>query len=198
MAVLAYLFFVPFTDVIEKYLMEFDFLSPFLIIMIEAIFGFTLVSIYSAGKNPFKDLIILYEESSTKNFILLIFLLFLYFALSAGVNVYKILTIGLYSPMAKTLAVYILNPFIYIYYFVIENDFLSQGERNWFYFIINVIIALIISFFGCVFNEFLVLTFCGLEYETHFYVSNNGEYALNYDEDDETNISNDSNNSNKK
>ena len=117
MAVLAYLFFVPFTDVIEKYLIEFDFLSPFLIIMIEAIFGFTLVSIYSAGKNPFKDLIILYEESSTKNFILLIFLLFLYFALSAGVNVYKILTIGLYSPMAKTLAVYILNPFIYIQYF---------------------------------------------------------------------------------
>ena len=103
MAVLAYLFFDPFTDVIEKYLIEFDFLSPFLIIMIEAIFGFTLVSIYSAGKNPFKDLIILYEESSTKNFILLIFLLFLYFALSAGVNVYKILTIGLYSPMAKTL-----------------------------------------------------------------------------------------------
>ena len=139
--------------------------------MIEAIFGFTLVSIYSAGKNPFKDLIILYEESSTKNFILLIFLLFLYFALSAGVNVYKILTIGLYSPMAKTLAVYILNPFIYIYYFIIENDFLSQGETIWFYFIINVIIALIISFFGCIFNEFLVLTFCGLEYETHFYVS---------------------------
>ena len=54
------------------------------------------------------------------------------------------------------------------YYFIIENDFLSQGERNWFYFIINVIIALIISFFGCVFNEFLVLTFCGLEYETLF------------------------------
>ena len=120
MAVLAYLFFVPFTDVIEKYLIEFDFLSPFLIIMIEAIFGFTLVSIYSAGKNPFKDLIILYEESSTKNFILLIFLLFLYFALSAGVNVYKILTIGLYSPMAKTLAVYILNPFIYIQYFYLK------------------------------------------------------------------------------
>ena len=46
------------------------------------------------------------------------------------------------------------------------------------------------------------MTFCGLEYETHFYVSkrpfNNGEYALNYDEDDETNISNESNNSNKK
>ena len=120
MAVLAYLFFVPFTGVIEKYLIEFDFLSPFLIIMIEAIFGFTLVSIYSSGKNPFKDLIILYEESSTKNFILLIFLLFLYFALSAGVNVYKILTIGLYSPMAKILAVYILNPFIYIQYFYLK------------------------------------------------------------------------------
>ena len=102
-AVLAHLFFVPFTDVIEKYLMEFNFLSPFLIIMVEAIFGFVLVSIYPARQNPFQELIKLYKECSTKNFILLIFLLFLYFALSEGVNVYKILTIGLYSPMAKSL-----------------------------------------------------------------------------------------------
>ena len=43
--VLVNLFFVPFTDIIEKYLMEFNFLSPFLIIMIEAIFGLIFVII---------------------------------------------------------------------------------------------------------------------------------------------------------
>ena len=32
-------------------------------------------------------------------------------------------------------------------------------------------IALIVSFFGCVFNEFLVLSFCGLDHETHYSVS---------------------------
>lgn len=171
MLVLAYLFFVPFTDIIEKYLMEFNFLNPFLTIAAEAIFGLIFVSIYSSSEDPFKDLKRLYKECDAGKFTLLIFLLFLYFAFSAGVNTYKIITNGLYSPMAKTLAVYILNPFLYIYYFIIENDFLSGGERNWFYFITNLIIAVIISFFGCVFNEFLVLECCGLEYETHFSIS---------------------------
>ena len=59
-----------------------------------------------------------------------------------------------------------------VYYFIIENDFISDGERDYFYFIINIIIAVIISFFGFVFNEFIVLSFCGLDYETHFSISN--------------------------
>ena len=54
---------------------------------------------------------------------------------------------------------------------------MSDGEKNYFYFIINIIIAFIISFFGCVFNEFLVLSFCGLDHETHFSVSIRAENA---------------------
>ena len=171
MLVIANSLFISFTDAIEKYLMEFDYLSPFLIIMIEAIFGFIFIFIFSIREPIFNDLKKLYIVCSTGNFILLIFLLFLYFAFSAGVNVYKILTTGLYSPMAKTLAGYILNPFLYIYYFSVEKDFFSRGERNWFYFIMNVIIGFIISFFGCVFDEFLVLKCFGLEHETHFSIS---------------------------
>ena len=174
MLVIGYLIFVPFTDIIEKYLLEFNYVNPYLILMSEAIFGFILISIYSSSDELFKDIKILYKEKTTGEFLLLIFLLFLYFAFSAGVNIYKILVNGLYSPMAKTLAVYILNPFLYIYYFIIENDFISDGERDYFYFIINIIIAVIISFFGFVFNEFIVLSFCGLDYETHFSISNRG------------------------
>ena len=114
MLVIGYLIFVPFTDIIEKYLLEFNYVNPYLILMSEAIFGFILISIYSSSDNPFKDIKILYKEKTTGEFLLLIFLLFLYFAFSAGVNIYKILVNGLYSPMAKTLAVYILNPFLYI------------------------------------------------------------------------------------
>ena len=177
MLVIAYLIFVPFTDIIEKYLLEFNYANPYLILMAEAVFGFILISIYSAGDDPFKDIKTIYKEKSAGQFFLLILLLFLYFSFSAGVNIYKILVNGLYSPMAKTLSVYILNPFIYIYYFIIENDFMSDGEKNYFYFIINIIIAFIISFFGCVFNEFLVLSFCGLDHETHFSVSIRAENA---------------------
>ena len=69
--------------------------------------------------------------------------------------------------MVKTLAVYILNPFLFIYYFVTETDFMTGNDRNYFYFIISIILALIISFFGCVFNEVIVLFCCGLAHETH-------------------------------
>ena len=165
--VIGYLIFVPFTDIIEKYLMEFNFMNPFFILMMESIFGFILIIIYSIGEDPFKDTRRLYKECSAGDFTLLIFLLFLYFAFSAGTNVYKIITNGLYSPMAKTLAVYILNPLIYTYHFVREDDFLLDKERNLFYFLVNIFIAVIISFFGCVFNEFIVLSFCKLDYETH-------------------------------
>ena len=171
MLVVGYLIFVPFTDVIEKYLIEFNFINPFLILMIESIFGFIFISIYSAGENLFKNFNEIYSNYSTGEFLLFIFLLFLYFVFSAGTNAYKILTNGLYSPMAKTLAVYVLNPLIFLYYFIIGNDFLSDGERDWFYFIANIIISLIISFLGFVFNEFIILSCCGLEYETHSFVS---------------------------
>ena len=140
------LIFVAFTDIIEKYLLEFNFVNPFLTLFLESIVGFLLLSIYSIGDNSFKDIKRRFEKYEILNFIFLIILLFLYFALSAETNVYKILTNGIYSPMIKTLAVYIFNPILFIYYFVIGDDFLSNGERNIFYFIINMIISIVISF----------------------------------------------------
>ena len=83
----------------------------------------------------------------------------------------KILINGLFSPMVKNLSVYILNPITFIIYFIIGYDFLYEGKRNWIYFMTNIIIAIIIGFFGCVFNEFLVLSCCGLDHETHYSVS---------------------------
>ena len=92
-------------------------------------------------------------------------------AFSAGANVYKLLSNVLYSPMAKSLAGYILNPFLYIYYYINEDEFTSNGEKNFLYFFINVILAIIISFLGCVYNEFLVLSCFQLNYETYSEIS---------------------------
>ena len=97
--------------------------------------------------------------------------MFLYFVFSAVINIYKVVINGLFSPMVKNLSVYILNPITFMIYFIIGYDFLYEGKRNWFYFIINIIVSVIISFFGCIFNEFLVLSCCGLDYETHSTVS---------------------------
>ena len=49
---------------------------------------------------------------------------------------------------------------------------LCISKRNYAYFIINLIINLIISFFSLVYNEFLILYICNLDKETHQQISN--------------------------
>ena len=163
--------FTTFTDAVEKYLNEFNFLNPMLILTAEASFGIAFVAIYSISKNPFQELIKYHEELDTVNFIILIFLLFLFFVFSAGINIYKILSNVLYTPMAKTVSLYVLNPLMIIYSFFYDNDFLYEGKPNALYLILNIILALIIDFFGCVYNEFFILYCFGLEYETHYEIS---------------------------
>jgi hypothetical protein len=68
---------VAFTDIIEKYLLEFDYMNPFLTLLIESIFGFIFIAIYSFGKNPFKDVMRLFLENDIKNLAFLIILLVL-------------------------------------------------------------------------------------------------------------------------
>ena len=165
--IICHYFFVTFTDVIERYLVEFDFVNPQKLLATEGFFGIIMFSLYSITDNPFKDI---KENIKTNNGwenFLLFFLLFLYFAFSAGVNVYKILCNVLYSPMAKALSSYTFNPFFLIYYFLNENDFKTDGEKNYFYFIINIVLSVLIDFFGLFYNEIFVLYCCGLEYETY-------------------------------
>ena len=58
-----------------------------------------------------------------------------------------------------------------IYYFFYEKDFQSGGEQNYFYFIINVILSIIIDFFAAVYNEFLIINCFGLQEDTHYEIS---------------------------
>ena len=82
-------------------------------------------------------------------------------------NVFRVLTTKIYSPMTTTFMDYILNPIFLIYYNVSGEDFISSGEKNLAYFILNLIISFILSFIGCVYNDFIILFFCGLERDTH-------------------------------
>ena len=170
--VICHLVFVTFTDVIEKYLIEYDFIDAFILLASEGAFEIVLCSIYSCVENPFKDIKNYHNnEKNKKYFPLLIFLLILYFAFSAGLNVYKILCNVLYSPMAKSLPAYFLNPIFITYYFIFENDFIVGKKRNYIYFIINVIISIFIDLFAFIYNEFFILYCFDLEKETHFGIS---------------------------
>ena len=160
-------FFCSLEQSIEKYLFEYNQLNPFLVLMIEGIFGFIFCSIYSFFQNPFDDIIQFKNSKSTSEFSVLILGLILYVVLSGGKNIFRVVTTKIYSPMTTTFIEYIFNPFYFIYYFASGNDFKSFRKRNYVYFIINLIISFFMTIFGGVYNEFLILFCCGLERDTH-------------------------------
>ena len=73
--------------------------------------------------------------------------------------------------MVKSLPAYLLNPLFIIYYFIYQNDFTIGGEKNYFYFIINIILSIIIDFFAFIYNEFIILNCFGLQKDTHREIS---------------------------
>ena len=170
--------FISFIDVIERYLVEYNNMNKFKILSTEGIFGIILCVVFALveEKNPFKEMNKTYTQLNDrgKKF-LMIFFLVLYFILSAGINIYKLICNVIYTPIVKSLSAYILNPLLIIYYFIWENDFKSKGEKNYFYFILNIILSLIIDFFAFIYNEFFILYCCKLEQGTHFAISNRAE-----------------------
>ena len=178
-------------DLVDKYLFEYDYVNPFKCLMLEGVFGLLYSTFYFVYRNPFPDIIRYYKNKSENNGVL-IFLLALYSFLCGGQNMFRVTTNKIYSPMAATLSQYFLNPLYIIINFILGSDFLSNGKRDYFYFIINFILSFIISFSGCVYNEFLILFFCDFQYETHDQIALrankiiNVDYELNEFEDDES------------
>ena len=159
-------------DSIEKYLFEYNYMNPFVVLMYEGLFGFFISFLNLIDENYFHDFVDIYKDKNSKEFALFIFLLIVFIILSGGKNLFRIVTTKIYSPMVTTLLDYVLNPIYLIYYYGAQGDFKKEdGKLDVAYFTINIIISLIISFFGCVYNEFIILFFCGLERNTHDQVS---------------------------
>ena len=163
--------FNSFLDLVEKYLLEYDFVNPFKMLMIEGFFGSIITTAYyflpgiSFEINNSKGI----EESQF--IILLVTFLIVYFLLSGARNSYRVTTNKLYSPMTRALADSILDPLLIIYYYFFDDDFKVDGKRNIAYFIINLATSIIMVFCSCVYNELIILFCCKLEYDTHHEVS---------------------------
>ena len=166
-------FFNSHLDLIEKYLFEYDYINPFKALMFEGILCLFYSAIYLIYKNPLPELIEYYNNNS--NFFVLILLFVAYIILSGIKNSYRVITNKIFSPMATTLAIYFLNPIYIIICLILKDDFISDGKRNYIYFSINFILAIIISFSACIYNEFIILFFFGLQYETYAQISNRAE-----------------------
>ena len=169
-------FFNSLLDSIEKYIIEFDFIDIFLILSLEGLFGFLITFFYSFSDSSYiTQLKNIYSTNSGKQFVFFIILLVIYLILCGGRNAFRIVTNKIYSPMTKTLTDYFINP-IYLIINYIEGDFVSNGKQNLFYFLINFILSIIISLCGCIYNEIIVLFFCGLEKNTHHQITKRSFY----------------------
>ena len=160
------LLFITFMDIVERYFGDVDFSNPFGVLAAEGAFLSAMTAIYAIGKDPFGQIKNLYEEYDTGKFVLLLFLLFLYIVLSAGLNVYKVHCNVFLSPVARSLTDYLFNPIYLIYSYFFENDFIYKGEQNITYFLLNEFISIVIIFLGFVYNEYIILSCCNLEHDT--------------------------------
>ena len=186
-------------DSIDKYLMEFDSFNPCLIIVFEGLIGtfFSLTS-YFVRDIDVKIMICYNVAKGSLGIFLLLFFLILIF--SGIVNIYRVYINKIYNPMTQSLAYYCLDPFFMIYDFAAGNDFINFERRNYFHFFLNLILSIIITITGFVFNEFIVLFWCGLERDTYQEISRRSiledkEYELseiiNEDEKDDDKEEND-------
>ena len=163
--------FVAYMHSIEKYLFEYDYMNPFIVLIYEGLFGLFLSFLLLLNHNYFYDVVPIYKKKSTGEFVLFIFFLILFIIFSGGKNLFRVVTTKLFSPMVTTLQDYVLNPIYLLYYWGFHEDFKKGENIDIPYFVVNIIISLIISFFGCVYNEFIILLFCGLEHDTHDQIS---------------------------
>ena len=168
-----------FNNCIEKYLVDINYINPFLILTLEWIFEFILTSIYIGvfNKKFLNGLKIFINANGTKK-LLRILPLIGYILISTISNVYKIYCNVIYSPMARSLINYLLTPVFIIYTFFINLDF----NRNVLYLVISIILSVVISFFGCVYNEYIILFCCELEKETKDSIAERAKSVENFPE----------------
>ena len=149
-------------DAIQKYIMEYDFMNYFKILLLEGFFGFMITIIYSVIDNSYEKLLFkVYSNYSNRQLSIIIILLFLYLILCGGRNAFRVVTNKIYSPMTKTLTDYFINP-IYLIINYYDDDFVSGGSKNIWYFLINLILSIIITLCGSIYNEIIILFFYDL------------------------------------
>ena len=171
-------------DIIDKYLLEFESVDPFFIIMIEGLIGFLFSILFCFIENPIENLKHIYNKESTASFCLFVILLLLFYLLTAFRVAFRIMVNKIYSPMVLTLSDYFLNP-IYIIYYFFTGDFKSKEGRDIFYFILNLILSILTAFSTFIYNEFIVLFCFGLEKTTYDQITKRSlteEVEMNIDE----------------
>ena len=150
-----------FSDTIEKYLFDIDYLDIFKLMIFEDLISFVFsINLFWLDK-PKNDIKFLIDINDNLRLFAVIGLLIVYSILSGFKNLYRRYTIKTFTPMARALSESILDPFFIIFEYVERKE-----ENNITSFIIVLICSFLMIFCSCVYNEVLVLYCCGLEKNT--------------------------------
>lgn len=164
------------SDVTEKYLYEYDCINPYEIMQLKSIIEVFLIAfIYYYFETTREEINFLYNMS-VGYLILTIFLFIIYFILCGFLNVYRLLTIKMYSPTTKSLFDSFFDVLFFIYYTIFDEKQIIKV--NSLYFWIFVFTQIIIIFFSLVYNEFIVLYCYGMEANTYLEVNKRAESSV--------------------
>ena len=166
--------FRSFLDVTEKYLFEYNYINIFLMLMYEGLTGlfFGIIKFFSSStfKNDGKNLLNNLSGSSSE-LIVFIVLITAYIFTSGFRNAYRVTTNKYYSPISRALIESTLDPIYYLYNTITFNQ-KDAYELFWLHFSFAFFCLLVISFFTLIYNDFIILYCCGLEYNTYSEITN--------------------------
>ena len=109
-----------FLDTTEKYLFDIDYINIFKLIRFQSSFNIILMSIlyfYKKPQNEIIELIDLGKINLLKSFFSF-YLLIIYAILSGYKNIYRRYTLKEYSPMSRSLAESVIDPFLIVFDFI--------------------------------------------------------------------------------
>jgi hypothetical protein len=180
-----------FSDVIEKYLFIHNNISPFKILFLKSTIGLILMIIFTIVNEPNGEIESMFNNYNKKVlcFFISLFLSIVYFAFSGFNSIYKMYTVKMYNPMTRTLSDIALDIFYFIYY----SKKKESGGKSIFslYFWANFIGQIIVVFFSFVYNEFIVLNFCGFGVNTHYQISRRASNMELYSGGNDKDVNND-------
>ena len=162
--------FRSYMDVTEKYLLDINYIDILKILIYEGLIGVFFFIFYFWSNETYqyqgKDLL---NDMSHFDFYFISFivLILLYIIISGLRNAYRLTTNKYYSPMSRALFESTLDPLLFLYNTLTSDGKDEYGKGFWIYFSIVVFCLFIISFFSLVYNDFIILYCCGLEYNTH-------------------------------
>ena len=166
--------FRSFLDVTEKYLFEFNYINIFLMMTYEGLTGlfFDIIAILSGNsfKNEGNNLLNSLSKSGLEVFIFIVLIIF-YIVISGFKNAYRVTTNKYYSPISRALIESTIDPFLFLY-ISLTSDKKDEFELFWTHFSIVFFCLMIISLFSLVYNDFIILYCCGLEYNTYSEIIN--------------------------